>query len=135
MRAPKLLNRGLHEHGPRARLGVLTRSVADEVGDLLIEAYEASSDVVNNGQRMERLLFIIEMGLAQQDTFDGSGFQMDPQETRTFASACKAAMKAIKARRDFTPELNARRVRALYRACAGALGGLALHEVDPTVAL
>ena len=133
MRASKLLNRGLHAHGPRARLGVLTRLCAEECGPMLIEAYEASRDVVNNGQRMERLRFIIEMGLMQAPTMDGSGFQMDPQESKTFASACRAAVGTIKQRVDFTPEDNRRRVRVLYRACAGALGGLALHDIDPEV--
>ena len=100
---------------------------------MLIEAYEASRDVVNNGQRMERLRFIIEMGLRQADTFDGSGFEMDPQESKTFASACRAAVDTIKQRVDYTPELNEARVGVLYRACAAALGGLSLHDIDPTV--
>ena len=98
---------------------------------MLIEAYEASRDVVNNGQRMERLNRIIEWAGSLQ--YEDDGLMLNPQESRTFASACRAAVETIKRRTDFTPELNRRRVRALYRACAGALGGLSLHDIDPPV--
>ena len=126
MRAKKLLDPRMYEHGPRGKSGLLTQGHVEDIGDDLLAAFDACPDVVPNATIHTRLKNLLEWA-GNPAT---GGCYLSGNEARTIQAAMRLALPHLRKRRDLTPAMREKRVRKLYRVCGEVFGKLSVHDID-----